>query len=552
MNSDDILWFKTEFQMAIQGQIGGTPLKSDVLIAIACQETGEIWVPLRKTKLSTSDILKLCVGDVIDSTGGRKAFPRTRAELENAALGQEMFAIARDALVRMAEYIPAYRPSAKKPDKFCHGYGIFQRDLQFFKVDPQYFLKKRYEDFNASLGQALAELKDIIARKGWSNRTDLGEMEEAELAIRYNTGSYDPKKGLKQGYRDSSGLYYGEYFVSYLRLSRSVITGQPAPKPLSAALLASTPPITATGRVYAVQVTEANLNLRSAPKKDAANVIAQLPAGQRVTATGKGAVNGFQEVETLLGGATLKGFAAEKYLGPAPALKPAILTAPPKVDLTPGANTKVTRKNGNMAYPLNEANMPTRSGDTPLALAQSLNAIVEWLAVDTATNGRYQPGAGKTYCNIYAYDYCCRAGVYLPRVWWNGPALMRIAKGEQVPVQYGGTVDELRANDLFRWLRDFGPQFGWRRAASLDELQHEADLGAVGLIVARRKEDGRSGHIVAVVPETDDHRARRDANGAIVAPLQSQAGARNFMYGTGTVNWWLGDQFAESAFWLHA
>ena len=74
----------------------------------------------------------------------------------------------------------------------------------------------------------------------------------------------------------------------------------------------------------------------------------------------------------------------------------------------------------------------------------------------------------------------------------------------------------------------------------------------IGLIVARRKEDGRSGHIVAVVPETAEFRASRDANGEVTKPLQSQAGVTNFRYGTGRADWWKGAQFAESAFWLHA
>jgi len=37
-----------------------------------------------------------------------------------------------------------------------------------------------------------------------------------------------------------------------------------------------------------------------------------------------------------------------------------------------------------------------------------------------------------------------------------------------------------------------------------------------------------------------------------VRPLQSQAGSRNFRRDRGALNWWKGDQFAESAFWIHA
>jgi hypothetical protein len=157
-----------------------------------------------------------------------------------------------------------------------------------------------------------------------------------------------------------------------------------------------------------------------------------------------------------------------------------------------------------------------------------------------------------TFCNIYAHDYCHLAGVYLPRVWWTPGAIELLARGQNVEPRLEATIEEILANGLFRWLRDFGPRFGWRRVATLSELQLEVNQGAVGLITARRREDGPPGHITAVVPETEDHRARRNAAGEVTAPLQSQAGRQNFRYGTGKLNWWQDDQFADSAFWLHA
>jgi hypothetical protein len=105
---------------------------------------------------------------------------------------------------------------------------------------------------------------------------------------------------------------------------------------------------------------------------------------------------------------------------------------------------------------------------------------------------------------------------------------------------------------LFLWLRDFGPAFGWRRAASTTDLQDQANLGGVALIVARRKQDGKSGHIVAVVPETATESAKRDANGNVTMPLQSQAGSVNFRYGRNSLDWWKDARFAEGAFWVHA
>jgi hypothetical protein len=54
------------------------------------------------------------------------------------------------------------------------------------------------------------------------------------------------------------------------------------------------------------------------------------------------------------------------------------------------------------------------------------------------------------------------------------------------------------------------------------------------------------------VPETAEHLARRDAAGAGVSPLQSQAGASNFRYGHGRSGWWRDEKFAEFGFWVHA
>jgi hypothetical protein len=201
---------------------------------------------------------------------------------------------------------------------------------------------------------------------------------------------------------------------------------------------------------------------------------------------------------------------------------------------------------------LNETGQPGRHGATPEDLRAELAAIVDWLAVERIAHKRYQPRAGLTFCNIYSHDFCHLAGIYLPRVWWTAKALISLSAGRAVEPLIGETIVEMRANDLFRWLRDFGPLFGWRQTGTLTKLQTSVNQGAVGLIVARRKDDGRSGHIVVVVPETNDDRAARDATGDVIKAVQSQAGAKNFRYGTGKADWWRSAEFSESAFWLHA
>ncbi len=572
--ANDVAWFKQNFGAMISAGVAGTPFDLDMMTALACQETGEVWPILRRVQpaLSIDQIAALCVGDVIDAPN-RSAFPKTKADLVAARDGQRMFEIAHQALVDMAAYIKGYQPYVK-PNKFCHGYGIWQYDLQFFKEDPAYFLEQKYADAANSLGKAIEELTTAMGRAGLSGRASLTDYEMACVAIAYNTGGFKPAKGLRQGFYDrDADRYYGEYVYDFIRLSRSVAAGAAPGQPTPGAAIVPPPsPISATGPTFRVQTQSDPLRLRSAPEisdPSGANVIAQMPDGQLVRSiTGK-ASKGFMEVETTMNGALLRGFASAKYLvpadpavaGPALALAVSAAAAPAAaaaaagivaVYAPSGQNQVTRRKDQAGARSLNEPKQPGRQGTNPAELVAELNAIIDWLDVENGAYARYQPRDGLTFCNIYAHDYVHLAGAYLPRVWWTQKSLIALAQGQAVTPVVGATVDEVRANDLFRWLRDFGLQFGWRQTGSLTSLQQNANQGGLGLIVARRTEDGKSGHIVAIAPESNGLSARRDSGGQVIAPLQSQAGARNFRRGTGALNWWGGAQFAESAFWIHA
>lgn len=566
-NTDTIRWFKNQFHTQIEAAGRSTPFTLDMLTAIACQETGHIWDILRK-KLSTAEVLALCVGDTLDSPK-RNAFPKTKRDLIAKPKGKEMFDIARKALVDMAKFIPGFKGAAANPDKFCHGFGIFQYDLQFFRVDPDYFLDQRYTEFDASLAKAIEELTSKQKKIGLGDKTTLTDLEMAAVAIAYNTGGFTPSKGLKQGFFDGT-RHYGEAVFDFLRLSKTVPVDGVAPTPVPAPAPGTAPlppptPVTATGAFFEVDVREDPLNVRGEPlipSGDAeSNVRAKLPDGHVVRAVTAKKQNGFLEVETSLNGAHIRGFAFAKFLKPAPGVTEvpvvAPATTPPESGITTvfmprkaGTVTKRTAPAG--AHSLNESGQPDRKGETAETRRAELAAIIDWLAVDDPAHKRYQPHSGLTFCNIYAHDYCHLAGCYLPRVWWSPAAIEELAKRTTVKPLLGKSIDEQRANDLFRWLRDFGSRFGWRQTGTSSKLQLEVNQGAIGLIVARRKEDGRSGHIVLVVPETDVHRARRGATGEVLAPLQSQAGVTNFRHGTGKRDWWKGEQFADNAFWLHA
>jgi len=564
---DDIRWFKDTFHGPIEAAIADTPFSLDLLAALAAQETGHIWGALHD-ELDLDDLLAICVGDTLDADKGRKAFPKTKADLVAANRGEEMFAIAHEALVSMAAHVTSFAGVAKRPNKFCHGYGIFQYDLQFFATDPQYFLERRWRSFDASLGKCLDELEAAMRRMGIAGHRTLSDLEKVHVAIAYNAGSFKPSKGLKQGFFDGA-QFYGERILDLLRLSQSAASASvpaviPEPEPGNAALPPPTP-VAATGRTFEVNVDSAPLRLRSEPRVDPAkpssNVIAHLPDGHRVRVLAGKPGDQFFEVETSLNGAHLQGFAASKFLvriandaqiplvvpDPSPPTTGVVEVFAPR---KPGTVTRCTTPA--TALSLNEPDAPERRGTTPEQLRSELREIIDYLAVDKPSHLRYQPRDGVTFCNIYAHDYCHLAGVYLPRVWWTPDAVERLAQGEVVEPHLGSTIDEQRANDLFRWLRAFGPRFGWRQTGTLTKLQTEANLGAIALIVARRKIDGKSGHIVMVVPEGEEGSAKRDQAGEVTAPLQSQAGARNFRYGTGAPNWWRAEQFADSALWIHA
>lgn len=221
---DDMIWFKSTFGAEIKAALIGTPFDTDMITAIACQETGYIWATLRRKQLPLAQILALCVGDTIDFRGpglGRQAFPRSKELLIAYPQGQQMFDIARQALEDMAAYITSYRAAAANPRKFCHGFGVFQRDLQFFKDDPDYFLERRYEQFSETLQHCLKELQRGLRKLGFQSRTSLTDEDFAKVAIAYNTGGYNPSRGLRQGHQDDGGRYYGEQILDFVTASRA-------------------------------------------------------------------------------------------------------------------------------------------------------------------------------------------------------------------------------------------------------------------------------------------------------------------------------------------
>ncbi|MEP6956259.1 MAG: hypothetical protein ABI883_05490, partial [Chthoniobacterales bacterium] len=320
--AEAIDWFKNTYGDRIAAAVEDTPFNVDLICAVAYQETGYIWSGLVAKGLPPADILRLCVGDTLDADRGRSCFPKNKADLLSAPRGREMFAIARQALLDMAQHTRGYESATINPNKFCRGYGIFQYDLQFFEEDPTYFLEKRWGDFDACLEQFLGELRAAAGRQRWKDRRTFTDDEQVYLAIAYNKGTADCRKGFQQGHKSDDGRCYGENVYDFLRLAQSIVpralrgktrAPQPSPDALPAAAIAG------KGTPYEVRVTKLPLRLRSEPRVPArnprANVVALLRNGQLVFQLSPPTPGSeFVEIETELDGKKVRGFAASAFL----------------------------------------------------------------------------------------------------------------------------------------------------------------------------------------------------------------------------------------------
>lgn len=287
------------------------------------------------------------------------------------------------------------------------------------------------------------------------------------------------------------------------------------------------------------------LNLRTGLKP--ATIIAVLPAETNVTKISEHPSDLiWWEVDAELNGDNVQGYVHSNYLkeGHVEDISPVLKGKYPEAHLK--KNGKSRAMDGGRAFPLDETSMPARTNKA----ASELVKIINYLEPDKTSHKRYVATGGKTFCNIYVYDYACRCEVYLPRVWWKDKALIAISQGQHVDVKYGKTVREMNANMIHDWFIDYGQIFGWKRLFSPSKLQSAANSGKVAIIVAKRTNLSRSGHIVSVVPEHGSIDAGKKA-GIVTRPVQSQAGSTNFTAKPSSKVWWDDTRFQSFGFWVH-
>jgi hypothetical protein len=200
--------------------------------------------------------------------------------------------------------------------------------------------------------------------------------------------------------------------------------------------------------------------------------------------------------------------------------------------------------------PLSDSTIPYRDLTDVASKKESIHQLIAKLDVENSI--RYQRTVEDTYCNVYSYDYCYFSKVYLPTVWWTDESLQKLLEGQEVEAVFEQTVDRIYSSAITDWFVEWGPNFGWERMFSADEIQNKVnENGGIGIICAKRREKGLSGHIVPVVPETDLHKAYRE-NGVVVYPLQSQAGKMNYNYFSEVrKDWWNDELYSSFVFYYH-
>lgn len=146
-------WMKSSFGPDLTQCLAGTPFPVDIACAIACQESGLYLVDFIG-KMSDREALGRCVFDASGDADGtsRAAFPKNTPAFVDR-LGQA-FA---DQLIGEANQARQVRGLGPKQWVY-KGYGLFQYDLQSVLVDPDFFQKALWYDFDECAKRLVKEL----------------------------------------------------------------------------------------------------------------------------------------------------------------------------------------------------------------------------------------------------------------------------------------------------------------------------------------------------------------------------------------------------------
>lgn len=154
-------WMATHFGPQIDAAAAAIGVDSNVIYAIACQETASTWLGWID-KMTPDQVLAGCVFDASGDAppGGREAFPKNTAEFRarfGDALTQQFIDDAN--AVRAIRGLP--------PREWVYkGYGIFQYDLQNIQTDADFFTNRRWYDIKACLDRLTKVLGAKLKAQG--------------------------------------------------------------------------------------------------------------------------------------------------------------------------------------------------------------------------------------------------------------------------------------------------------------------------------------------------------------------------------------------------
>lgn len=151
-------WLMTNFGPDITAAISGKPYSRAILCAIACKETGFIWIP-RTDTMTPDDLLPRLIGDASGDVAGhpRSAFPKNTPAFK-AKFGQAFT----DALIAESNKARAMRGLG--PAQIVYkGYGIFQYDLQHVVSDQDFFQNSLWHTMDHCLERLTKELDRAFA-----------------------------------------------------------------------------------------------------------------------------------------------------------------------------------------------------------------------------------------------------------------------------------------------------------------------------------------------------------------------------------------------------
>jgi hypothetical protein len=145
-------WLHNNFAAQIAAAIEGKPYSAPIVCAIACKETGFIWIP--RTEMAPGDLLPLLVGDASGDIEGhpRHAFPQNTEEFRDQ-FGDDFTSLLTD------ESNAARALRGLGPAHIVYkGYGIFQYDLQHVMTDEVFFRNRLWHRIEGCLDRLTREL----------------------------------------------------------------------------------------------------------------------------------------------------------------------------------------------------------------------------------------------------------------------------------------------------------------------------------------------------------------------------------------------------------